>query len=651
MKQGKTRVWQGVERYETLDEMVATDDVSAFVDSKMWKMENGKLVWAKAKKVINCEGVDYDASNGELKTSVFNGEVVELAVVGDQALTIENGGIIKNGDVYTFRAKTSETDELAGIPYKNNKIETSNKFRLTVYTAENIYVIDDVSYYTRLIDGVEDLKLALGYDVDYTRVKLTEDINNVTEREAKYNGKGFIVINCGSTSSYYEAVFNVGIYKLTADIDMQGTGIDYVNNTLDNPESGGFAAMLDGDGYSIKNFKPGTQGLLGAMNSYANGQVEKIFGTAQINTRSIPFTPTIKNIAFEDVITANDTPVIAKSAGFADAFVGRPPVIENIYVTVSSQSTGSLGIIKNINSHVKTNNVYVVNNNDFDSFIELDNRFEFTSRDGAVTVPSDGKYFNPLTSVEYKNSSLFGKVAGNNVNRILNSVSYTTNVYVVSKLPLTAYAKSLKDYYGYNYYADATNKLPLLTQTYLGGWYTKVGANSRDSYSSYGFGANETVSRIPVVYAIKDNLIQEFNTYYDSGLAGANKTWGLSGFFCSVCGKVTMVKETNGVVNKNKANCLMTENCTGKLAENASTVGSGLWGSPTAYVWTTVNPVTEAGSNFTTTNGNFKFASAYKYESADLMPQGEENYSSFLGNAGNGMWGVDANNRLVWVGA
>jgi hypothetical protein len=589
--------------------------------------------------------VNYDADTGALMTTAIEGNVFG-AIVGDEILNTTNGGLVVDGTNVTYRAKTSLEDTNAGIPYKWNKVDESNVFELTVQTDVNTYVFTNVSYWTMIIDNVDELKKALGYDVDYSIVSGSAEI--VSERDTKLNGNGFMTVDSiYNNTTYREGVYNVGIYKLANDIDMNKTGIGYTNNP--NPTTnGGFAGMLDGAGYSIINYAPGTNGLFGSMNTYIYGrEVNYIFGSGKNGSRCIPALPTIRNVAFENVITAVNTPVIAATTGQAENYQGPNVTIENVYVTVSSESTGFVGIVKKVSRSTVTNNVFVVDNNAYtDCFVELDSKFKFNDRNGAVTLPASRTFYNPLSTTDYRNTSLFGRIGDSVDARVTGVVSNTTNVFVVSKLPLMHYNQESSIYmYAYTVKCDATNKTANLNLSFLGGY----GYNSTSGYKkvrAYGYGANETVGTIPTIYAIKSNLLADLNTHYDT-LSSTDKKLSnyFSGYYCDTCFEPTLAGLSTTAAG---TACSMTTGCTGKLVKDNTL--NGFWNNPVVYEWTLPNLETEAGSEYSIDNGTIRFADAYRYDTVADMKSATNDFSSFTGETGNDMWNV-VEGELVWVGA
>ena len=581
--------------------------------------------------------IDYDASNGLFRATSIEGNIFSVKV-GEELLTVDNEGLVINGDIITLRAKTSEKDDKAGVPYIWNKDTANNKLTVEVNTDVNTYVFTNVYYYTKLISDITSLKAALGAGVDYSVVSGTAQVDS--DRDTNLNGNGFMTVDSVNNGSYREGVYNVGIYKLTNDIDMNKTGIGYTNNP--NPTiNGGFAGMFDGDGYSIINYAPGTNGLFGSMNTYIYGhEVNYAFGSGSNGSRCVPALPTIKNVAFENVITSVATPVIAATTGQPENYQGRDVTIENIYVTVSSESTGFVGIVKKVNRATVTNNVLVVDNNEYDTLITLDNSYRIAERDG-VTIDPSKKYVTTHKTTEYTNVGLFGRLGDINL-RVQGVVENTTNVYVVSQHPVMFYDGVLATWwYTHLVHGDAENSTAHMRYTFNQGY----NATTRiQKIRAYGYASNETQGNILVPYAIRPNLLAQLAEDYTKNKVSYDST----GYFCPVCGEVTLAFG-NGTLEG--TTCTLTENCQGQLIKNHKMVTNGIWTSPVAYEWTVHNLATDAGYDFTDDNGAFKFAGVRKFASvADMKADANNNFDSFVGEDGNGMWKVEAG-ELIWVGA
>jgi hypothetical protein len=201
------------------------------------------------------------------------------------------------------------------------------------------------------------------------------------------------------------------------------------------------------------------------------------------------------------------------------------------------------------------------------------------------------------------------------------------------------------DLYGYLTSNDTTNKVKVLNYTHLTGYNATKGIQK---VMAYGYANNETQGNIPVIYKIRDNIASEFHDIYDTLTSSGARTWGMVGYFCTTCGEATLI-------GTDKADCTLTAECTGKLAKNHALYKNienktyGFLSSPIPYEWT-VHVASELGSEFTIENGAVKFAGVNKYASVDAMKSATNDFTSFTGETGNGMWDV-VEGELVWLGA
>ena len=89
--------------------------------------------------------------------------------------------------------------------------------------------------------------------------------------------------------------------------------------------------------------------------------------------------------------------------------------------------------------------------------------------------------------------------------------------------------------------------------------------------------------------------------------------------------------------------------CEGTLV--AATGGAlGCFGQAVAYEWTLHLPKTEGVQTWDANNGTLRFLGVYKYDTIEDMKAVDNDFSSFTGEDGNGMWNV-VEGELVWVGA
>ena len=165
---------------------------------------------------------------------------------------------------------------------------------------------------------------------------------------------------------------------------------------------------------------------------------------------------------------------------------------------------------------------------------------------------------------------------------------------------------------------------------------------------SIAYAANETVGNIPVVYGFKQSAIDDMKYIYspvtdDPETTGLGKTVvnsGDTGCMCNVCGEIRF--SITGRSIKGKA-CTSTEGCTGTYVA-ADTYGSNDVGAhhATPFIYTfTYHLNAEMGSRYDNTNGAWKIAGLRRhYTTPEMIADTENNFDSFTGEAGNGMWEV-----------
>ena len=178
--------------------------------------------------------VDYEASTGTLIYSALEGKKIVSATVNGVLFTEENGGIVKVGNVYTIRAKTSSTDSLVGVPFiQSKKAIESSKFssnklnEFVVTTEDDTYKFSNVYYWTEVITTAEEFVNAL----DWTKTPYKSN-NNID-----FTGGG-LYIN--------------GWYRLGADIDMANAVF-----TGEGPNGLPYNfSLFDGANHSIYNLAP-----------------------------------------------------------------------------------------------------------------------------------------------------------------------------------------------------------------------------------------------------------------------------------------------------------------------------------------------------------------------------------------------------------
>ncbi len=670
MKQGKTRVWKGVERYETLDEMVAGGDLSAFVESGMWKMENGKLVWAKDENVTTYIGGEYEAAENKLKSTALNGEVVKKVTVNGVELSLENGEytVDENGYLTSIYGKKSANDPKNGISYKINSADNDILDEVIIYTESGKYELSFVNYYTRIIDNYDELKAVL--QINYSIV--------ATETATRESGNGveYVIVD-GK-----EYVYNAGIYKLGADIDMYNAetseylAIDYSTITLTNKDYygyhyydssvilGGFTGVFDGDGYVISNFKPSKYGMFGILATTGSG----------LTTGA-----DIKNVAFTNVLTTSADlrcPVIAAQMYNSDTIAQN---ISNVYVSYSASATDMYGLVYQPSGVLKMNNVYVVNETMYNAIDEglKDNYYGIELEEGVTYRNVFPRGVNDVGIHEFS-SSLFGSIRNMSnigtsyINNVLvaspNLINYNNNfdfamqsTYSVQHVSRTYTFSSPYNsrimcssrgeayYYcsncGYYY---ATAECTRCGEDAVLGSLTETRASSKSR--SFGFAGNEVTSTVPVIKGFAPSIIKDLATApykaEDGTLInpfGALAANSKPGYVCDICGKhISLIKDSK----------CYDENCEGTMNVQA-TAKSGLtyedynsiWASPYAYEWTRYDLTSRTSTNtMSDTNAIVRFMGVTKYDTASEINENAD-LSSFKGSK---VWAV-TENGLAWA--
>ena len=617
--------------------------------------------------------VEYDAATGKfISTATLEGDIFGASVAGQQ-LTIGNGLTVDENGI-TLRAQTSETDSVAGIPYISNKKGANQVFELTIQTNVNTYVFTNVTYWTQIIYDVTDLKEALGTSVDYTIVNLGA-ADTLTDREQTLNGKGFFVGTTKDGSNYYESVYNVGFYKMAANVDMEKASLGYVNNPLTTGNRiGGFVGYFDGNGYTIDNLTAGKEGIFGRVSTYVAGN--------EVNSgksyRYYEYNPVIKNLAITNVITSYynaetflATPILATVIGTDTyAATSTTTTVSNIYATVNKTDSTALGsFVYHLAGHAKMNNVYVVNDVEF-NMVEA-NSFKYrmtndTARASAAIADGTKVWDITMNYTEINTGALFSwaysnkgnaPTHGNNI--ATDTLDNTTNTYVVTTMPINFSTKNSLFAYPYNsgdwldLKYSAENGIVFNRDNFykLG----KLSAKSK-AYVAIGYAANEEVGNIIVPYTLKQSLVADAKALYANG--GAIGSYGGTMFVCTTCGEVA-IKDSPVTAPKANSACKSTADCTGKYVNLDSTdykfvnpvndkKGTGPMASPLAYEFT-VHTAADMAEYFSDDCGAWKLKHVKRYDNVNAMKTANNDYTSFLEN-GNGLWKV-VEGELIWVGA
>ena len=686
LETGKTIRYSGIRRYDDMAALMADEannsNKDSLLNSGFWKVVDDEIVWANdANIAAPCafvNEVDYDASTGILYTTAWNGETVEKITINGVVLTAEeNGGLVLDNEqnIIGIRAKVSANDEIVGIDYKTNYNNASNVIKydgtLRVYTDNQVYAIRNINYYTQLIFDATDLREAVGYNVDYSVVDLGAE-DSETERELAVDGKkGYIVATTKYSNKYYEAVYNVGIYKMMNNVDMEKTSIGYTNNTIVMGDKiGGFVARFDGNGYAIQNYKADQQGLFGRMSNTVSGNEVKT------SERYFKSAAKIENLAIIDVITTywdetqlQETPILALTAGHDSYTAGySDTIINNIYVTVSSESTALGNFITQIGGNVKINNLYLVNTNEFGMEAQDNNKFRLTDDPSraSATIASDAKIYNLFTNYGKNVKNLEGVLFGHAYTNVSNAPAQTweviqgslddiTNTHVVTTMPISYFTYGTPFAYTYtNSYlcvktdAEKGVVLPKEDLYKLG----QVSVTEGKAYMAIAYAANETVGNIPVMYGIKQSVIDDVKAAYaaTSTIPPNNSN---TAFMCDTCGEIAFNLTGHRTVKAGTACCYTYSDvaCTGKFvaAADYKVPGStGQFNTPVLYTFT-YHTSADMGEYYSHSNGAYKLKNVKKYADAQAMKAANNDYSSFTGETGNGLWEV-VEGELIWVG-
>ncbi len=592
---GKVRVFSAAVRYDSVEDAAKSTDETTLamrenlVSTGYFKVINGQVLWhdMKVQETIS-SAIDYNAATGELVTNELDDEEILSVTIGDQVLTQANGGLIKENGAYLLNAKQSATDESVGVPFIDNTTLTPDQvMTLTVETKDVVYTLDNVSYWTALIGSASDFKAFIEFDPG---------------------------------TSWASNLFNKGLYKLSSDIDFENEDgslvtMDYYNrstgNTVYQSGQNGFAGVFDGDGYTIKNFASKVYGLFSSLTSYqisGNKVVVKDFAMTNVRT-SYKF----------DGSTVTYGSVLAYAMHWNNSVNVE---VSNIYVQIDPSSHMAYGLIAIPSAQLKMNNVYVEYEK---SRIVAPSKYAF---DGDYSE-ADGNTYIAIDSNVDNGSLCQSTTLFKSLRRIETSVdANVTNVYIASPQPVAWQGTNAGSYFNGYWKHDTTNK----THTLLNNGYSQGNTGTSGFY--YGFASNEVKSYIPVIKEMKPAFAEI--SVMDDYIGNTVKT----GFFCSKC------NEPIATGTKGDA-CSMTADCDGTLV---GTAYYGFWGDARSYVWT----FHDIGAGYVNkaiseTNGVWKFTGVKKFDTPSLMAQAGNDYTSFTGTDGNGLWAA-SNGALTWVG-
>lgn len=634
---GKTRVIQGVRRYNTVQEAYADDNCGAKA------IVDGFGIVQKQK--VELVGGDYDAKSGKFITTELNYKVVSGVKIDGIAL-IEGSGytLDQNGYLQTINAKTSIDDTTSGVPYRINGDVTA--FEFIIETEDTDYIFNGVNYWTRIIDDATELKETL--DISYTPL--------IGENDKEIY------------------VYNTGIYKIadtTNTIDMATVSMDYSTLTTSaTKEEGGFAGYFDGNGCVIDNFAPGKHGFFGALSSY-----------------KLPVGATIKNVAFTNVIISTlDKTIRPVLFSYVTDGETNEQNIENVYVTYSSATQDMNGLMNAYYKNVNMNNVYVVSNTVVKEITEEFKDYYLDADGNSLGLDADRKYFNSMR-IGNEGSRLYTSTLIADPHRITGAseLDKIQNVIVASNAPISYYMPN-GDYLTYLYELDPSTKSIYMADANAGKYTsgrpaywtcsvcgkitltgetggtctltdgcsgTYVNTKKNSSYSNsrnkaFAYAGNETKGNFPVVNGfakyIKTELTNNADNYDAFGqlMPLYYCTKCLAGTLGTVC-PAGCVDGTVALANPKSAK----NGITYILGANNANYGNALT-SPVLFSFVLHNVADYKGKVWSADNSVVVFNGVSRYDSVDAMKAQTIDYTSFTGASGNGMWKV-VEGELVWA--
>ena len=611
-------------------------------------------------KIDNETIYDYDAYTGSIRDFTLGDSVLSKVsfdgteyAVGDTAGEGSDETFIVMQEVESvstfagIRAKNSADDELAGVGYyindnyldstksavKDGLAKTINYDNFYVETEDSIIQIKGLNYWTVVIDDNYDLDYALNKE-EYASTQSSTIINS--------DGKG-VHYNIGVRSKKdYEIAYNVGYYKLSNNINMDGFsftfgGVDY--SDVGQFSAGGFLGYFDGFGKTISNFTASsTGGLFGAFMCYTSG---------------LEATPIVKNVAIKNVKTSCESPVL--SAGMHQN-ENRWTHLENIYVEYDPTSDGARGLMTLPVLSYSTYNKLLIMNNVLIKNESTKNLTKLKDADGNLTNPGkfvlknpelvDGGYYvngmYTTTKTGYYTGVLFGTLF-----KMTNATAQegVKNVYVISNQAVVQHARADSGSFAY----VASKKLKSLRSDFhLGGRYTTTNVRT-DHYKTYGYASNETNGHILLVDSIKQEILDQISGDYTLSLAYNKQT----ARYCKTCGYTqlgtTAVSEAHYKSGTTEA-CPTPASATVTTCFGTST-SANAWMSPMVYNWRVLNVADEAQKYYTDSNGSVVFDGVKKYADDTAMATAtDKDFSSFTGDAGMGYWRVNEG-VLTWNGA
>ncbi|MBQ8658677.1 MAG: hypothetical protein IJ506_06035 [Clostridia bacterium] len=314
--------FEGITRYETLADMAkANNDLSSF-SNKYWLVNSGIANWKTTGAVADVAKRAYSIADGTL-------DLTGLGIAQTDITAVEINGVkydVTDGVFPTMTLVHSTTAGNLNYHYENYKLtltvngtDTStidyvaadNDFAgvtFTVHTTTSVYTLSNVRVYSDVITTAKELETLFS----------SQD----------------------TLSGYY--VLGGHINASTASLTGSKRALKW------------FTGIFDGMGYTISNLDVSTTtSNLDVSTTTSNGS---LFGLLYSNS-------VVKNVAFTNV-KANGASVITANAQYGNATGDwGKPMISNVYVQVSSDTTDFYGIVgagpNHTAGHVTMKNVIV----------------------------------------------------------------------------------------------------------------------------------------------------------------------------------------------------------------------------------------------------------------------------------------------------
>ena len=395
---------------------------------------------------------------------------------------------------------------------------------------------------------------------------------------------------------------NYGFFKLGNDVNMAGVSFNYTGASTYLPHAlkdSGFAGQFDGDGYSLKNVDSlGRYGLFGALNHGG--------GTAVTKGKVI-----VENLAIINFTSPNNatygTPVLAQST--KTHTYGEGVLIKNVYVKYGVGAIAN-GLI--LEPGILTMENVLVDASDTA-------QYDYAQASDGYFVSGDGVIDAWRTSNSSDGGSIFSRFR-----RLTSTIFPNLNNVISVGLNPIALQNLIGEYTWYSKLAKHTaDGDGTYTHTVKNtGW----GGSPITSEVYIGYAGNRSTGDIPVPTGFKSGFLSLVDA-----VAG---TAAYPGYACLGCGET---------FSTSAGDC----SCGAKL-----TYFSDLWSAPVSYIWTLPDIATYENPASSSSNGAFVFSGVDKYDTSGDMANAYKKdgsvYSTFLGEEGNELWGVNSAGELVW---